>query len=217
MQTARAVPEQPLAVRLTHWLNVPLLLLMAASGLEILAAFPQMGPQGEPASWYPLQEWVPPSWLRAGGWLAGARHIHFALGWFLVANGLVYLIWMAASGEWRRRAFLPRRDSMNALQTMAYYLRVRKIAPEQGLYNGLQRLSYTAVIFLAVIEVLSGLALYKPVQLSALAALFGGYDGARAIHLLGLAALAGFTVGHIAMVLLHPRALLSIFTGGSRS
>ena len=53
-------------------------------------------------------------------------------------------------------------------------------------------------------------------QLSLLAALFGGYDGARAVHLLGLVALALFTVGHIVLVALHPRELASIFTGGKR-
>jgi hypothetical protein len=72
--------EQPLTVRLTHWANVPLLALMAASGLQILAAFPRIGPQGAPARWYPLQGWTPPEWMRAGEWLAGARQVHFGLG-----------------------------------------------------------------------------------------------------------------------------------------
>ena len=121
------------------------------------------------------------------------------------------------TGEWQRRAFHPRRDALSALQTAAHYLRLRKSAPEQGLYNGLQRLSYTLAIVLGAVEVLSGLALYKPVQLSALAALFGGYEGARAIHLLGLAALVAFAVAHVVLVLLHPRALASIFTGGRRT
>src|SRR4051812_17329810 len=79
MKSPRA--EQPLAVRITHWANVPLLAVMAASGLQILAAFPQMGPKGGPAGWYPLQDWTPPSWMRAGEWLAGARHLHFGLAW----------------------------------------------------------------------------------------------------------------------------------------
>jgi thiosulfate reductase cytochrome b subunit len=215
MRSPRA--EQPLAVRITHWANVPLLAVMAASGLQILAAFPEMGPKGSPARWYPLQQWTPPSWLRAGEWLAGARHLHFGLAWLFLANALVYVLWMAASGEWRRRAFHPRRDGRNALQTFSWYLRLRKSPPEQGLYNGLQRLAYTTAVFLGAVEVLSGLALYKPVQLSPIAALFGGYEGARAVHLLGLAALLAFTVAHVVLVLLHPRALASIFTGGRRA
>ena len=215
MKSPRA--EQPLAVRITHWANVPLLAVMAASGLQILAAFPEMGSKGAPARWYPLQDWTPPSWIRAGHWLAGARHLHFGLAWLFVANALVYLAWMAVTGEWRRRAFRPGRDGRNALQTLAWYLRLRKSPPEQELYNGLQRLAYTLAIVLGAVEVLSGLALYKPVQLSPIAALFGGYEGARAVHLLGLAALLTFTVGHLVLVLLHPRALASIFTGGRRA
>jgi Ni/Fe-hydrogenase b-type cytochrome subunit len=210
-------PEQPLAVRFTHWVNVLLLAVMAASGLQILAAFPAMGPQGAPAGWYPLPGWTPPAWMRAGDWLAGARHVHFGIAWLFVANALIYVIWLLATGEWRRRAFLFRRDGPNALQTTAWYLRIRKSPPEQGLYNGLQRLSYSLAIAIGAIEVLSGLALYKPVQLSALTALFGGYEGARAVHLLGLAALLAFTVAHVALVLVHPRALASIFTGGRRA
>src|SRR5438045_1107466 len=209
--------DQPLTVRLTHWANVVLLAIMAASGLQILAAFPAMGPQGAPARWYPLQGWTPPAWMRAGDWLAGARHVHFALAWIFVANAAAYLVWLVASGEWRRRAFHPRRDGRNALQTAAWYLRLRKSPPEQDLYNGLQRFAYTLAIVLGAGEVLSGLALYKPVQLSALAAIFGGYEGARAFHFLGLVALLLFTVAHVVLVLLHPRALASIFTGGRRA
>ena len=112
--------------------------------------------------------------------------------------------------------FLFRRDARNALQTSLHYLRIRRELPEQGLYNGLQRLAYTSAILLGAVEVLSGLAIWKPVQLSALARLFGGYDAARAVHLLGLVALALFTLGHLVLVLLHPRQLASIFTGGKR-
>jgi len=130
---------------------------------------------------------------------------------------LVYLVWMVVTGEWRRRAFHPRRDGRNAVQTFAWYLRLRPSPPEQGLYNGLQRFSYTVAIALGAVEVLSGIALYKPVQLSPIAALFGGYEGARAVHLLGLAALLAFTVAHVVLVILHPRALASIFTGGRRA
>ncbi|TMB36927.1 MAG: thiosulfate reductase [Deltaproteobacteria bacterium] len=208
--------EQPLAIRLTHWINVPVLLVMAMSGLQILAAFPRLGPKGAPYGWYLFDGKRPPAWMTTGEWLAGARHIHFGLGWFLVANGLVYLAYAIGSGEWRRRAFLPGRDARNAMEMALYYARIRRTAPKQDLYNGLQRLAYTSAIALGVIEVLSGFAIWKPVQLSLLAALFGGYDGARAVHLLGLVALALFTVGHIVLVALHPRELASIFTGGKR-
>ncbi len=207
---------QPLAIRVTHWLNAPLLLAMAASGLQILVAYPYQGPHGEPYPWFVLQGAVPPEWMRLGGWLAGARHVHFALMWPLAANALAYLGYLAASGEWRRRAFLPRRDARSALRATASYARLRAAPTGGELYNGLQRLAYTAALLLAAAGVLSGIALYKPVQLRALASLFGGYDGARLTHFLAMALLLLFLAGHVAMALLHPRSLAEMVTGGHR-
>ncbi|REG31063.1 thiosulfate reductase cytochrome b subunit [Archangium gephyra] len=207
---------QPGPVRLAHWANVPLLAILALSGLQILVAYPMMGPQGAPYGVYHFQGTPPPEWARLGGWLAGGRHWHFAFGWFFVLNGLCYGAWLVGSGEWRRRLFLPRRDARDALHTAAYYLRLRKEAPRQEPYNGLQRFAYTGVLVLAIVEVLSGLVLYKPVQLRALTSLFGGYDPARLVHLGVLALLALFTVGHVVMVALHPRTLGEMVTGGRR-
>src|SRR5260370_41208830 len=155
----------------------------------------------------------PPRWLWSGGGFAGARHWHFALGWFRIGNGIIYLIYMGARGGWRRRVFLPGRDTRNAVLMMAYYLRLRRAAPPIDFYNGLQRLAYSSVILLALVEVLSGLAIYKPVQLWWLEALFGGYDGARAVHLIGLGLLGLFTLVHLVMVALHPRAIIERVTG----
>jgi thiosulfate reductase cytochrome b subunit len=188
---------------------------MAGSGLRILIAYPFLGPHGAQYGWYPLQGWRPPAALTVGGWLAGARHWHFAFAWFLTANALVYGIYLFASGEWRRRLFWPPRDARNAWQTTLHDLRIRKDPPQSvGLYNGMQRLAYTAVLALAPLLVLSGLAMYKPVQLPHLTALLGGYDVARVLHLLVLAALALFLVVHVVQVLLHPRSLLDMTTGG---
>jgi thiosulfate reductase cytochrome b subunit len=124
---------------------------------------------------------------------------------------------MATRGEWRRRIFLPHRDARKAVLMLAYYLRLRRVAPPIDFYNGLQRLAYSSIIVIALAEVLSGLAIYKPVQLWWLGSLFGGYDGARAVHLLGLGLLALFTAVHLVMVALHPRAILTMLTGGKRA
>jgi thiosulfate reductase cytochrome b subunit len=129
----------------------------------------------------------------------------------------MYLVYLAVRGEWRRRLFLPGRDARGAVLMMAYYLRIRRTPPAVDFYNGLQRLAYTSAIGLGLVEVLSGLAIYKPVQLSWLAVLFGDYDGARAVHLLGLVGLTLFAVMHIALVALHPRALVEMVTGGERA
>jgi thiosulfate reductase cytochrome b subunit len=205
---------QPLPIRLMHWLNALFLILMAGSGLEILAAYPSLGPQGEQYRWYPFQGTPPPRWLRIGGWLAGARHWHFAIAWFFILNGLIYVTYLLASGEWRRRWFQPGRDPRNAIAQFAYYLRLRWTPPPPDFYNGLQRLAYTSVILFGLIMVLSGLALYKPVQLHWLTMLFGGYDGARLVHLTGLCLLVLFVVSHLVLVALHPRELLNMITGG---
>jgi len=207
---------QPAAIRLAHWINIPLLVIMAGSGLQILSAYPALGPRGGLYSWYPFQNDAPPSWLRFGGWLAGARHWHFAIAWFLIFNGVIYLFYMIASGEWRRRVFIPTRDTSNALAMFAYYLRVRKTPPPEDFYNGLQRMAYTSAILFGVVVVLSGLAIYKPVQLYWITAMFGGYDVARVVHLSCLVLLALFTVMHLVLVALHPRTIITMVTGGQR-
>jgi len=205
---------QPWPIRLTHWLNVPALVIMAGSGLQILVAYPLFGPRGATYAWYPLQGWRPPDWLRLGDWLAGGRALHFAFAWLLAVNGAAYLVYTFASGEWRRRFVRDWRDVPAAAAMALYYLRIRKQPPEVGLYNPLQRIGYTAAIALGVVEVLSGLAIYKPVQLAWLVWTFGGYDSARFVHFAGLVALAAFVVGHVVMVALHPRSLVEIVTGG---
>jgi len=208
-------PPQPWIIRATHWANVFLLGIMAGSGLRILVAYPFLGPRGEDYAWYPLQGVSPPAALQVGGWLAGARHWHFAFAWLFTANALVYAVFFFASGEWRRRLFFPRRDARNALETVLHDLRLRKEPPVSiGLYNGMQRLTYTGVLAVAPLLVLSGLAIYKPVQLPRLTTLLGGYDVARAIHLLVLAALALFTVVHVVQVILHPRSFVDMTIGG---
>ena len=207
-------PVQPWLIRVTHWANLVLLAIMAGSGLRILVAYPFLGARGAEYAWYPLQGVNPPASLTIGGWLAGARHWHFAFAWLFVANAVAYIAYLFASGEWRRRLFFPRRDARNAWGTLLHDLRLRKEAPEPiGLYNGMQRLSYSGVLAMTPFAILSGLAMYKPVQLPRLASILGGYDVARTIHLLVLAALALFTVVHVVQVLLHPRTLVDMTLG----
>jgi thiosulfate reductase cytochrome b subunit len=211
--TARS--PQPWLVRATHWSHAALFAVMAGSGLQILVAYPFLGAQGELYSWYPLQGHAPPSLLTLGGWLAGARHWHFAFAWLFTANAAVYAVYLFASGEWRRRLFFPRRDARHAWHALLHDLRLRREPPPPaGLYNGMQRLAYTAVLAVAPLLVLSGLAIYKPVQLPRLTALLGGYDLARAIHLGVLAALGLFLVVHVLQAALHPRTIADMATGG---
>ena len=204
-------------VRLTHWLTAILLLGMIASGLQIYAAFPQFGPRGAP---YPLPNPFAgdsfPEWARLGGWLAGGLNWHFALAWPFVITGLIYLCFLAFSGEWRSLLFRPR-DVRPAIDMQLYYLRLRRKHPPQGKHNALQKAAYTGIVVLGAISVLSGFAIYKPVQLSWLTALFGGYELTRYWHFVTVWIFVGFTLLHVALVLLvDPASLRAMITGWYR-
>jgi thiosulfate reductase cytochrome b subunit len=76
-----------------------------------------------------------------------------------------------------------------------------------------QKLLYVGVILAGVVIVLSGLAIWKPVQLQELTAVFGGYDAARYVHFFAMAAIVGFLVVHVVMAVLVPKALRAMITG----
>jgi thiosulfate reductase cytochrome b subunit len=94
--------EQPLPIRVVHWCNAVFIFLMAGSGLQILAAYPSLGPQGAQYAWYPFQGVPPPSWLRLGGWLAGGRHWHFAMAWFFFERRMAPAAFPSMARCWQR-------------------------------------------------------------------------------------------------------------------
>jgi thiosulfate reductase cytochrome b subunit len=204
-------------VRLTHWLNAIFLVGMIASGLQIYNAYTHFGIRGNllPVP-NPLDGNAVPQWARLGGWLAGGLNWHFFLAWPFVITGLVYVGFLFASGEWRSLIFRPR-DIRAAAQMQLYYLRLRKEHPAQGKHNALQKAAYTFIVILGAISVLSGFAVYKPVQLSWLTAAFGGYELARYWHFVAVWLFIGFTLVHIALVfLVDPGSLRAIITGWYR-
>ena len=202
-------------VRLAHWLNAIVLLGMIASGLQIYMAFRHFGPRGAPYP-NPFDGAALPEWSRLGGWLAGGLNWHFALAWPFVITGLVYLGFLAWSGEWRTLLFRPR-DLGPAIQMQLYYLRLRSTHPPQGKHNALQKGAYTSIIVLGAVSVLSGFAIYKPVQLAWLTALFGGYELARYWHFWAVWIFVGFTLLHVALVfLVDPASLRGMVTGWYR-
>ena len=204
-------------VRITHWLNALLLLGMIASGLQIYGAYAHFGPRSAP---YPLPNpWDGtgfPKWARLGGWLAGGLNWHFALAWPFVLAGLLYLTFLVFSGEWRSLLFRPR-DIRPAWEMQRYYLRLRSEHPAQGKHNALQKLAYTAIVGLGALAVASGFAIYKPVQLAWLTALFGGYELARYWHFLFVWVFIAFTLLHVLLVLLvDPASLRAMISGWYR-
>lgn len=191
----------PLVVRVTHWVNALAILVMVASGWRIYNAAP-------------IFDFRIPADATLGGWLAGALQWHFAAMWVLVANGLVYVTFGVATGHFRRR-LLPVTPRAVVGDVMAA-LRGRLAHADLSVYNAAQRAAYLALIAIGILLVLSGLAIWKPVQLQTLAGLMGGYEGARVVHFLAMAALVAIVLIHILMVILVPRTLPTMITGRAR-
>ena len=214
MTVTSGTPRHHWIVRLTHWVNAVALTLMIGSGLRIFNANPGFAPRGDTFCCYPFEGMSIPAAFTFGGWLAGARHWHFAMMWVLVANGLIYLGWVYLHGEWRD--LVPRRGDLRDSIAMAkYYLFVTREHPRQGKHNALQKGAYFIVPWLAALTVLSGIAIWKPVQFSPLTALFGGYAWARFWHFLSMLTVVAIAVGHVFMVFaVDPYALRSMITGG---
>jgi thiosulfate reductase cytochrome b subunit len=189
---------------------------MIASGLQIYSAFTHFGERG--SAWLP-NPWdgdPMPRWARLGGWLGGGINWHFALAWPLVLTGLVYLVYLMASGEWRALLFRPR-DVPAAWQMQLYYLRLRREHPPQGKHNALQKAAYSFIILLGVVSVLTGFAIYKPVQLWWLVALFGGFELARYWHFWAVWLFVAFTLVHVILVfVVDPASLRAMITGWYR-
>src|SRR5256886_6208605 len=191
----------PLVVRVTHWINVVAVLLMVASGWRIYNA--------DPIFDFPL-----PDGRALGGWLAGALQWHFAAMWLLALNGLVYVCYGILSGHFRRK-LLPI-SPLAVLRDVRDALRGRLAHDDLSVYNAAQRAAYLALIVALAVMVLSGLAIWKPVQLYWLASLMGDYEGARLLHFFAMAAVGPIVVVHVVMVVLAPRTLSSMFTGRIR-
>ncbi|MFL5384422.1 MAG: cytochrome b/b6 domain-containing protein [Longimicrobiaceae bacterium] len=200
-------------VRATHWVNVVALTLMVASGLRIFNAYPAFARKGESFCCWPWEGTEAPGWLTFGGWLAGARNWHFAMMWVLAVNGAIYLAFVWLHGEWRDLA--PRRgDIRDAWEMIKFYLFVRKTHPRQGKHNALQKSVYFVLPWLGLLAVLTGLAIWKPVQLAPLTSLFGGYVWARYWHFVVMLALVLLGAGHVFMVFaVDPQSLRSMVTG----
>jgi thiosulfate reductase cytochrome b subunit len=197
-----AAPEReiihPVWVRVTHWVNVIAMFVMIASGWEIYNA--------SPLFWFRF----PPA-ITLGGWLAGALLWHFAAMWLLAVNGLVYIVLGILSGRFRRK-LVPIRPG-EVLADARAALAGKLSYDDLSVYNAVQKLFYFGVILAGVVMVLSGLAIWKPVQLQELTALFGGYEAARYVHFFAMAAIVGFLVVHVVMSLLVPKTLRAMITG----
>jgi len=199
---ANWVKVHPLVVRITHWINALAILVMVASGWRIYNSSPL------------FESFTFPEVLTLGCWLAGALQWHFAAMWLLALNGLVYVAYGIVSGHFRRK-LLPISPGA-VLHDVSQALRGRLAHHDLSVYNAAQRAAYLVLIVALIVMILSGLAIWKPVQLQALAALMGGYEGARLLHFFAMSLVVFIVVVHVLMVVLVPRTFPTMITGRLR-
>ena len=188
----------PFIVRVTHWLNALATIVMIMSGWQIHNA-------------YPTLSFRFPDVLTLGSGLAGALQWHFAAMWLLAVNGAIYLSYGALSGRFRRK-LLPIYPS-EVLRDVRSALIGRLGHDDLSVYNAVQRVLYVGVIGAAMLIVISGLAIWKPVQFRILTTLFGDFDNARLIHFASMTGIMLFLMVHVVMALLVPSSLRAMVRG----
>lgn len=188
----------PAWVRVTHWINAIAVLVMIGSGWQIYDASPLFG-------------FTFPKAIALGNWLGGALLWHFAAMWVFVINGVVYVTLGLVTGRFRRKLLpiYPSQVLADAKAALSFKLSHEDISH----YNAVQKLLYAGVILCGIVIVLSGISIWKPVQLQELTALFGGYDFARYVHFFAMAAIVGFLVVHVALALIVPKNLRAMVIG----
>jgi len=187
--------KHPLAMRWTHWVNFPILTIMIWSGMLIYWAndlysitlfghtFFSFFPQGFYKAFHITHR------------LSEGMAFHFLFMWAFALNGLVYVLYTIISGEWRE--LVPQKKSFKeAWLVLLHDLHIRKMAPPQNKYNAAQRIAYTAIIVMGFGSLITGLAIYKPVQFYYLTWVCGGYHFARIIHF-------ALTIGYVFFFLVH--------------
>jgi thiosulfate reductase cytochrome b subunit len=189
---------QPAWVRAMHWTNAVAMILMIMSGWQIYNASPLFGFTFSHS-------------ITLGGWLGGALLWHFAAMWLLMVNGLLYLITGFATGRFRRK-LLPITPT-GVISDVKAALTFKLAHDDLSKYNYVQKLLYAGIIAVGIVIVLSGLSIWKPVQLQWLTALFGGYDTARYVHFICMSLIVAFLIIHVVLALLVPKSLRAMIIG----
>jgi thiosulfate reductase cytochrome b subunit len=192
----------PLALRIMHWTNAIAMVVMVMSGWKIYNDEVIFGFLHFPDS------------ITLGVWAQHALQWHFMGMWFLVLNGFVYLSFGIFSGRFRRM-LLPIR-LREIIQEMIAALTFRLKHTDLTHYNAVQKMLYLGVILIIILQVITGIAIWKPIQFSGLVSLFGGFQGARLAHFLGMTAIVLFVLVHVSLALLVPKTILAMLTGGPR-
>jgi thiosulfate reductase cytochrome b subunit len=201
---AESVPHprrlHPLPIRLMHWTNAVAMFIMITSGWKIYNDDVLFG-------WLRFPDAITP-----GPWAQHGLQWHFFGMWLLVLNGLAYVTYGLATGRLRRMLLPIRLRDLIANIRDALRFRLSHDDPTQ--YNMVQRMLYIGILLIGVLIVLSGLAIWKPVQFSELLALFGSFQTARLVHFLCMSAIVAFVLVHVSLALLVPHTLVAMITGG---
>ena len=192
----------PWPVRTMHWINAVAMLVMITSGWGIYDD--DVIIRGLHFSHA----------VRLGDWAAWSLNWHFAGMWFLALNGLAYLVYGFATGRFRER-LLPIRPR-DVVRTVVDTLHLKIAHEDLTVYNAVQKLLYIFAILAGISQVVTGVAIWKPVQFSGLVSLLGGFQAARVIHFAGMAGLVGFLLVHVLLALLVPQTMWAMLTGGPR-
>lgn len=203
------VQKHPLTRRLFHWVMALSILIMIGSGWRIYNASP-IFPFRFP-DWITLGGDVQTSLARHGDpGVASAIAWHFAAMWTLFVSYLLFVLWGLVTGHFWRD-FLPV-GPVSIVRDLIAALRFR-LAHRLGEYNAVQKFAYLFVLTAIAVMIISGVAIWKPVQTYPLVALFGGFQGARLVHFLVMASIVGFLLVHVALTLIVPRTLIAMVAG----
>jgi thiosulfate reductase cytochrome b subunit len=183
-----------------HWINAVAIFIMIGSGFRIYNDDVLFG-------WLHF-----PDFLVIGKWAQYGLQWHFFGMWIFVLNGLAYLIYGIRTGRFRQKLFPI--SPTEAFATIGDALRLRLTHEDLSVYNAVQKILYLGVILVGILIVISGVTLWKPVQFSELAALFGNFQTIRLIHFLCMAAIVAFVAVHVTLALLVPQSLVAMITGG---
>ncbi|MFZ0609335.1 MAG: cytochrome b/b6 domain-containing protein [Xanthobacteraceae bacterium] len=190
----------PLPLRIMHWINAIAIFIMIGSGWKIynddvIFGFLHF-----------------PDWLVIGKWAQYGLQWHFFGMWLFVLNGIAYFTYGIIGGRFRRKLFPISIGELFA--TVGDALRFRLRHDDLTHYNAVQKVLYLGVMVVGVLIVISGLALWKPVQFSALSDLFGSFQTIRLVHFFCMSAIVVFILVHVSLALLVPRSLVAMVTGG---
>jgi thiosulfate reductase cytochrome b subunit len=185
-----------------HWTNAIAMIVMIGSGWKIYEDEVLFG-------WLHF-----PNSITIGGEAQGALQWHFFGMWIMILNGLAYIAYGVLGGRFLRMLFPIRpREVLSELDNALHF---RLKHDDLTRYNAVQKMLYAGIILVGIVQVLSGLAIWKPVQFSELLSLFYDFQGGRLVHFLGMVAIVGFLIVHVLLALLVPKTLLAMITGGPR-